>query len=106
MSQALLQTRGASKHFMGLKAVDDVSLSVNKGEVVSIIGPNGAGKTTYFNLLTGQLAPTLGEVSLRGQTINALPPQQRPAGGHLRDFKIMRGLFEWAAERGEVPAVG
>ena len=48
MSQALLQTRGASKHFMGLKAVDDVSLSVNKVEVVSIIGPNGAGKTTYF----------------------------------------------------------
>ena len=97
MSQALLQTRGASKHFMGLKAVDDVSLSVNKGEVVSIIGPNGAGKTTYFNLLTGQLAPTFGEVSLRGKNINALPPHDRAKLGMGRTFQIVKPLIALSA---------
>ena len=97
MSQPLLQTRGASKHFMGLKAVDDVSLSVHKGEVVSIIGPNGAGKTTYFNLLTGQLAPTFGEVSLRGQNINALPPHERAKLGMGRTFQIVKPLIALSA---------
>ena len=61
MSAKLLEVAGASKHFLGLRAVDNVSLDVSKGEIVSIIGPNGAGKTTFFNLLTGQLAPTAGD---------------------------------------------
>jgi branched-chain amino acid transport system ATP-binding protein len=97
MAQALLQTRGASKHFMGLKAVDDVSLSVNKGEVVSIIGPNGAGKTTYFNLLTGQLSPTFGEVSFRGRNINDLPPHERAKLGMGRTFQIVKPLIALSA---------
>lgn len=97
MSTPLLQTRSASKHFMGLKAVDEVSLAVHKGEVVSIIGPNGAGKTTYFNLLTGQLAPTLGEVSLRGQVINDLAPHQRAKLGMGRTFQIVKPLVALSA---------
>jgi branched-chain amino acid transport system ATP-binding protein len=93
MSEQLLVVNNASKHFMGLKAVDDVSLTVAKGEIVSIIGPNGAGKTTFFNLLTGQLAPTAGEVRLRGQQINSLAPHQRARLGMGRTFQIVKPLI-------------
>ena len=92
-SAELLTVTGASKHFLGLKAVDDVSLSVRKGEIVSIIGPNGAGKTTFFNLLTGQLAPTSGEVRLRGERINQLPPHERARLGMGRTFQIAKPLI-------------
>ena len=97
MSEQLLVVNNASKHFMGLKAVDDVSLTVAKGEIVSIIGPNGAGKTTFFNLLTGQLAPTAGEVRLRGQQINSLAPHQRARLGMGRTFQIVKPLIALSA---------
>ena len=97
MSEALLAVHNASKHFLGLRAVDDVSLSVSKGEIVSIIGPNGAGKTTLFNLLTGQLAPTAGEVRLRGQQINRLAPHQRARLGMGRTFQISKPLIALSA---------
>ncbi len=93
MSEPLLVAAGVSKHFLGLRAVDEVSLSVNKGEIVSIIGPNGAGKTTFFNLLTGQLAPTTGDVRLRGKTINSLPPHARAQLGMGRTFQIAKPLI-------------
>ncbi len=93
MSEQLLVVNNASKHFLGLRAVDDVSLSVGKGEIVSIIGPNGAGKTTFFNLLTGQLAPTAGEVRLRGEQINRLAPHQRARLGMGRTFQIAKPLI-------------
>jgi branched-chain amino acid transport system ATP-binding protein len=89
----LLTVSNVSKHFLGLKAVDDVSLSVTKGEIVSIIGPNGAGKTTFFNLLTGQLAPTSGEVRLRGEPINRLAPHARARLGMGRTFQIAKPLI-------------
>ena len=92
MNQPLLAVSGVSKHFLGLRAVDDVSLSVQKGEIVSIIGPNGAGKTTLFNLLTGQLAPTSGEVRLRGEQINRLAPHDRARLGMGRTFQIVKPL--------------
>ena len=92
MNQPLLAVSGVSKHFLGLRAVDDVSLSVQKGEIVSIIGPNGAGKTTLFNLLTGQLAPTSGEVRLRGEQINRLAPHDRAQLGMGRTFQIVKPL--------------
>ena len=92
MNQPLLAVSGVSKHFLGLRAVDDVSLSVQKGEIVSIIGPNGAGKTTFFNLLTGQLAPTSGEVRLRGDQINRLAPHDRAQMGMGRTFQIVKPL--------------
>ena len=65
----ILETRSVSKHFGGLKAVDGVSLQVHAGTLHSIIGPNGAGKTTFFNLLSGTLKPTSGQVFYRGQDI-------------------------------------
>ena len=93
MSATLLDVTGVSKHFLGLKAVDEVSLAVTRGEIVSIIGPNGAGKTTFFNLLTGQLAPTAGEVRLRGERINRLAPHERARLGMGRTFQISKPLI-------------
>ena len=93
MSEPLLVAAGVSKHFLGLRAVDEVSLTVTKGEIVSIIGPNGAGKTTFFNLLSGQLAPTTGDVRLRGDTINSLPPHARAQLGMGRTFQIAKPLI-------------
>ena len=93
MNAELLAVTGVSKHFLGLRAVDDVSLSVRSGEIVSIIGPNGAGKTTLFNLLTGQLAPTAGEVRLRGERINELAPHERARLGMGRTFQISKPLI-------------
>ena len=93
MSEPLLVAAGVSKHFLGLRAVDEVSLTVTKGEIVSIIGPNGAGKTTFFNLLSGQLAPSTGDVRLRGNTINSLPPHARAQLGMGRTFQIAKPLI-------------
>jgi branched-chain amino acid transport system ATP-binding protein len=97
MSEALLSTTEVSKQFLGVRAVDNVSLSVNKGEVISIIGPNGAGKTTFFNLLTGQLAPSHGAVQLRGKRINRLPPHERARLGMGRTFQIAKPLIGLSA---------
>jgi len=93
MSAAVLSVRNVSKRFAGLVAVDEVSFDVAGGEIVSIIGPNGAGKTTLFNLLTGQLAPTSGEVCLDGTVINRLPPEERARLGLGRTFQIAKPLI-------------
>jgi len=90
--QPFFSVRGVVKRFGGLIAVNDVSFDVRRGEVVSIIGPNGAGKTTLFNLLTGQLAPTAGDVVLNGSTINALAPNERARLGLGRTFQIAKPL--------------
>jgi len=58
----VLKVNNLSKSFGGIKAVSNVSLSIEKGEIIGLIGPNGAGKTTFFNLLTGMYAPTSGEI--------------------------------------------
>ena len=64
----LLETRNVSKSYGAFRALDDVSMAVHQGELVSVVGPNGAGKTTLVNLLTGLLAPTAGEVLFMGKT--------------------------------------
>ena len=87
-----LQIEAASKQFGGLKAVDDVTLAISAGELVSIIGPNGAGKTTLFNLLTGQLAPTSGKVVFEGRNISRLAPHRRARLGFGRTFQISQTL--------------
>jgi len=92
-SAPMLEVRNASKQFGGLRAVDGVSLAVRPGEIVSIIGPNGAGKTTLFNLLTGQLVPTEGEVRYLGESINAVPPHERARRGMGRTFQIAKPLI-------------
>jgi len=97
MSDPLLQVTAISKQFIGLLAVDSVNLTVRSGEIVSIIGPNGAGKTTFFNLLTGQLTPSNGEVKFRGQHINQLAPSARARLGIGRTFQIAKPLVALSA---------
>ena len=61
-ARVLLEVKDLAQHFGGLKAVDQVNLSIHEGEIVSVIGPNGAGKTTFFNVLTGVYPGTRGEI--------------------------------------------
>ncbi len=86
----LLQCYGLRKTFGGLDAIDNVDLSVEKGEVLGLIGPNGAGKTTFVNLLTGEIAPTAGRILYRGDDISQLPPHRRSGLGIARTFQVPR----------------
>jgi branched-chain amino acid transport system ATP-binding protein len=88
MTDPVLETRGLTKRFGELAAVDDVSLAVERGEFRSIIGPNGAGKTTLFNLVSGALAPTDGRVVFDGANVTDLPPHERVRRGMGRSFQI------------------
>jgi branched-chain amino acid transport system permease protein len=88
--ETILDVRGLSKRFGGLQAVDDVSFSVRRGEILGIIGPNGAGKTTLFNLLNGFLKPDRGEVILKGRDMVGEKPHVLCAAGAGRTFQIMR----------------
>ena len=97
MSDPLLAVAGVTKRFGGLVAVNDVSFTVAPREVVAVIGPNGAGKTTLFNLLTGQLRPTGGQISFRGLPIDGLGPHQRARRGMSRTFQITRPLTSMTA---------
>jgi branched-chain amino acid transport system ATP-binding protein len=83
----LLDVRDLTRRFGGLVAVHRVSFSVAPGEIVAIIGPNGAGKTTLFNLITGFLPPTSGEVRYRGRRLTGLPPDRIAALGVVRTFQ-------------------
>src|SRR5205809_1276963 len=84
----VLETRGLEKHFGGIVATDNVSLSVQKGARHALIGANGAGKTTIINLLTGVLRPTAGSISLGGRDITSLEPYRRVRLGIARTFQI------------------
>lgn len=83
----ILEIRSLSKAFGGIKAVDQVSLSVYKGELSSIIGPNGAGKSTLFNLITGHIVPDSGRIIFKGRDITGLPPYAISALGIARSFQ-------------------
>ncbi len=84
----ILETIKARREFGALIAVDDVSLQVQAGTLHSIIGPNGAGKTTFFNLLSGNLKPTSGQVLFKGQDITNLPLHKTAHLGIGRSFQI------------------
>ncbi len=73
MPEVILETRDLRKAFGALLAVDGVSIQVQAGAIHSIIGPNGAGKTTFFNLLSGNISPTSGQVLFKGRDITKLP---------------------------------
>jgi branched-chain amino acid transport system ATP-binding protein len=75
--------------FGGLRAVDGVSLEVRRGEIVGVIGPNGAGKTTFFQVLSGFVRPTSGEVRFRGGRIDGLAPELICRRGLTRTFQIV-----------------
>ena len=88
--EPLLRVSGLGKAFGGLKAVSDVSFSVEAGEIFGIIGPNGAGKTTLFNCLSGLLAPSAGTVTLSGRRIDGMRPHDICRLGLARTFQIVR----------------
>ena len=88
MPDTIIETRRVAKYFGGLHAVDGVDLQVAEGAMHSIIGPNGAGKTTLFNLISGYLKPTSGQVFLRGREITGLPLHRMAHLGIGRSFQI------------------
>jgi neutral amino acid transport system ATP-binding protein len=91
---ALLEIKGLSKNFGGIRAVEDCSFSVEKGAIVSLIGPNGAGKTTVFNLVTGLMPVDAGGIYFDGKKVNGLQPHQITRMGISRTFQITRDLQE------------
>jgi branched-chain amino acid transport system ATP-binding protein len=84
----IFRTEQLSKHFDSLKAVDGVDFAVEEGSIHAIIGPNGAGKTTFFNMLTGNFAPTAGKIFFRDEDITGLPPHVITRKGIGRSFQI------------------
>ncbi len=91
----MLQVENLALHFGGLKAIDDLSFSVEKGEVFAIIGPNGAGKTSVFNVITRIFSPTSGRILLDGRDITRLPRQAIAGARIARTFQNIE-LFEKA----------
>jgi branched-chain amino acid transport system permease protein len=88
--EVVMEVRGVSRSFGGLKAVQDVSLKLHKNSILGIIGPNGAGKTTFFNLLNGFLKPNCGEIIINGREMIGLKPHEFCKAGVGRTFQIMR----------------
>ena len=84
----LLEIAGLKKSFGSIIVADDLDLSIASGEAVGIIGPNGAGKTTLFNLITGELSPTAGNISFEGRDFAGVPPQGRCRAGIGRTHQI------------------
>jgi len=94
LDDSILVLRNVTKRFGGLVAVDDVSLSIKRGEVFALIGPNGAGKTTLFNNVTGLFKPTSGHVILNGKDITGSKPHEVARLGIARTFQNIR-LFDY-----------
>ena len=90
MTAPLLELRGLSKSFGGLRVVSELDLRVDEGEIVSIIGPNGAGKTTVFNLVTGLYAPDEGDIVLGGESLVGRSPHAIANAGVARTFQTLR----------------
>jgi branched-chain amino acid transport system ATP-binding protein len=84
---AILEGQGVTKYFGGLAAVSNVDFHVDQGEIVGLIGPNGAGKTTLFNLVSGALPMSSGEIRFKGQRLNGLKPHQICKMGVSRTFQ-------------------
>ncbi len=87
---ALLELRKLSRHFGGLRAVSGLDLAVEPGEILGLIGPNGAGKTTVFNLVTGFVRPTSGDVRFEGRSLVGLRPHAVAARGVARTFQVVK----------------
>ena len=85
-----LELRGLTRWFGGLLAVQDVSLGVERGQVVGLIGPNGAGKTTLFNLVSGVLRPHRGDVFFEGRRLTGAPMHEIARHGLVRTFQLSR----------------
>jgi branched-chain amino acid transport system ATP-binding protein len=90
MSEVLFECRSVGKHFGGVQALKDVSLSIRSGEIYGLIGPNGAGKTTFFNVLTGLYPRDGGELLFCGRKLNVASPHEVAAAGIARTFQNIR----------------
>ena len=84
----VLAVRSLAKAFDGVRAVDDVSFNLSKGEILALIGPNGAGKSTCFNMINGQITPDHGQIMFEGQDIAGLPARKIWRRGVGRTFQI------------------
>lgn len=89
---ALLEGRGVSRRFGGLKAVDDVGFELDEGEILGLIGPNGAGKTTLFSVIAGSIKPTSGTVKLEGKDIAGQPAHKVVRAGICRTHQTVRSF--------------
>jgi len=87
---ALLEVSGITKRFGGLCAVNDLSLSLEKGQILGLIGPNGAGKTTAFNMISGFYTPDEGDITFEGKNIKGLRPDQICKLGLTRTFQVVK----------------
>lgn len=90
---AFLETKGLTRQFGGLVAVNNVDFTIEKGQITAIIGPNGAGKSTFFNLISGFYPPSSGSVFFEGQDITKVPPHEVAKLGIARTFQTTH-LFE------------
>jgi len=92
-----LRVENITKHFGGLRALDNLSLTVGQGEIVGLIGPNGAGKTTFFNLLSGIYSPDKGRIFFSGHRIDGLSAHRITALGVSRTFQNIRLFAQMTA---------
>ncbi|MDR1657054.1 MAG: ABC transporter ATP-binding protein [Deltaproteobacteria bacterium] len=90
---SLFKITGLTKRFGAMAAINDVSVNIEHGGIMSIIGPNGAGKTTFFNLLTGFIKPNAGQILYKDQDVTRLKPYQIIKYGISRSFQVV-SLFE------------
>ena len=90
MAEVLLEAKAVAKHFGGVKALRDVSLSIRQGEIYGLIGPNGAGKTTFFNCMTGLYIPDGGGFVFDGAPLKADAPHRAAERGIVRTFQNIR----------------
>lgn len=89
---SLLAATDLRKEFGGIRALDDLSIDVDTGEIVGIAGPNGAGKSTLFNCLSGVIAPDTGTVTFNGEAVTGAPPEALAQKGLVRTFQQTREL--------------
>ena len=94
MEKSMLSATGIFVDFSGLRALDNVSLSISTGEIVGLIGPNGSGKTTFVNALTGQVKVSAGQIICKDKDITGLPPNKIAYHGIARSFQIVRLFHE------------
>src|SRR5689334_10753808 len=102
----MLELEALSKHFGGLRALDELRLTVREGEILGVIGPNGSGKSTMVNLVSGLLPATSGRVVLRGRDLTRAPAHTRVEQGVIRTFQNIQLFAQlpvwqnlWVAQR-------